>query len=264
MGLITFEVPSFTFDFVKCFPRFRSFLSYAYYASWAFIVKVQSYSFRLTLCVDDAQTFLTFKTDDTTRTDSSSKLTLCPAFSFFFRALHDFMLADFRKMPSVNGPFWLIKESISYREGKRRKLWDISYLEAQSTSLLLFWQSCGIWGYSSRTAPKSIWNFYFSVCKYISYPTIDLSHTLKHFKHLCSQIFCFSEFTVLTVSALRPLRSHPLLLHRCFLIIPYYRCSSLSVEIFLPYSCSICLFPFQGLSTPFIPVSCIPSPQTQA
>ena len=105
MELITFEVPSFTFDFVKCFPRFRSFLSYAYYASWAFIVKVQSYSFRLTLCVDDAQTFLTFKTDDTTRTDSSSKLTLCPAFSFFFRALHDFMLADFRKMPSVNGPF---------------------------------------------------------------------------------------------------------------------------------------------------------------
>ena len=104
-GLITFEVPSFTFDFVKCFPRFRSFLSYAYYASWAFIVKDQSYSFRLTLCVDDAQAFLTFKTDDTTRMDSSSKLTLCPAFSFFFRALHDFTLAGFLKMPSVNGPF---------------------------------------------------------------------------------------------------------------------------------------------------------------
>lgn len=105
MGLITFEVPSFNFDFVKCFPRFRSFLSYAYYASWAFIVKDQSYSFRLTLCVDDAQTFLTFKTDDTTRTDSSSKFTLCPALSFFFRAMQDFILAGSLKMPSVNGPF---------------------------------------------------------------------------------------------------------------------------------------------------------------
>ena len=105
MGLITFEVHSFNFDFVKCFPRFTSFLSYAYYASWIFIVKDQSYSFRLTLCVDDAQTFLTFKTDDTTRMDSSSKFTLCPALSFFFRALHDFILAGFLKMPSVNGPF---------------------------------------------------------------------------------------------------------------------------------------------------------------
>ena len=68
-------------------------------------MKDQSYSFRLTLCVDDAQTFVTFKTDDTTRMDSSSKFTLCPALSFFFRALHDFILAGFLKMPSVNGPF---------------------------------------------------------------------------------------------------------------------------------------------------------------
>ena len=34
MGLITFEVPSFSFGFVKCLSLFRSFLSYAYYVSW--------------------------------------------------------------------------------------------------------------------------------------------------------------------------------------------------------------------------------------
>jgi hypothetical protein len=127
------------------------------------------------LCVDDAQTILTFKTDDITSIGSSFKFTVSPQFSFFCRALHDFILADFLKMPSVDDPFWLTKESISYREGKKRKLWDISCLEAQSTSLLLFWQSCGIWGYSSRTAPKSIWNFFFSVSKYIFDPTIDLT-----------------------------------------------------------------------------------------
>ena len=105
------------------------------------------------LCVDDAQTILTFKTDDITSIGSSFKFTVSPQFSFFCRALHDFILADFLKMPSVDDPFWLTKESISYREGKKRKLWDVSCLEAQSTSLLQFWQICGIWGYSSRTAP---------------------------------------------------------------------------------------------------------------
>ena len=169
--------------------------------------------------MDNAQTFLTFKTEDITNIGTSFKFTVSPQFSFFFRALHDFILPDFLKMPSVNGPLWLIKESISYREGKKRKLWDVSCLEAQSTSLLQFWQICGIWGYSSRTAPKSIWNFFFSVSKYIFDPTIDLtfihlnfffffnwdSSSLKHFKHLCNQIFLFSEFTVLNVSALRPL-----------------------------------------------------------
>ena len=141
-------------------------------------------------CVDNAQTFLTFKTDDITRTGSSFKFTVSPQFSFFFRALHDFILADFLKMPCVKGPFWLIKESISYREGKKRKLWDISCLEAQSTSLLLFWQSCGIWGYSSRTAPKSIWNFFFSVSKYIFDPTIDL--TFIHWNILNTCVIGFS------------------------------------------------------------------------
>ena len=88
--------------------------------------------------MDNGQTFLTFKTEAITRIGSSFKFTVSPQFSFFFRALHDFILGDFPKMPSVNGPLWLIKESISYREGKKRKLWDISCLEAQSTSLLLF------------------------------------------------------------------------------------------------------------------------------
>ena len=88
--------------------------------------------------MDNAQTFLTFKTDATTRMDSSSKFTLFPEFSFSFRALHDFILADFLKMPSVNGPFSLMTESISYREGEKIKVWDVSYLQAQSTSLLLF------------------------------------------------------------------------------------------------------------------------------
>ena len=141
-------------------------------------------------CVDNAQTFLTFKTDPITRIGSSFKLTKSPQFSFFCRAVHDFILAEFLKIPSVNGPFWLIKESISYREGKKRKLWDISCLEAQSTSLLLFWQSCGIWGYSSRTAPKSIWNFFFSVSKYIFDPTIDL--TFIHWNILNTCVIGFS------------------------------------------------------------------------
>lgn len=157
------------------FHFFKSFLSYASYVSWAVIKKDQSYSFRFPLCVDKAQTFLTFKVDATTRMDSSSKFTLSPEFSFFFRALHDCILPDFLKMPSVNSPFLLITESIFYREGKKRKVWDVSYLQAQSTSLLLFWQSCGVWGYSARTGPKSIWNFFFSVSKYIFYPTIDLA-----------------------------------------------------------------------------------------
>ena len=126
-------------------------------------------------CVDNAQTFLTFKTQAITSIGSSFKFTVSPQFSFFFKALHDFILADFLKMPSVSSPFWLIKESISYREGKKRKLLDVSCLEAQSASLFQFWQICGIWGYSSRTAPKSIWNFFFSVSKYIFDPTIDLT-----------------------------------------------------------------------------------------
>ena len=88
--------------------------------------------------MDNAQTFLTFKTEDITNIGTSFKFTVSPQFSFFFRALHDFILPDFLKMPSVNGPLWLIKESISYREGKKRKLWDVSCLEAQSTSLLQF------------------------------------------------------------------------------------------------------------------------------
>ena len=141
-------------------------------------------------CVDNAQTFLTFKTDPITRIGSSFKLTKSPQFSFFCRAVHDFILAEFLKIPSVNGPFWLIKESISYREGKKRKLWDVSCLEAQSTSLLLFWQSCGIWGYSSRTAAKSIWNFFFSVSKYIFNPTIDL--TFIHWNILNTCVIRFS------------------------------------------------------------------------
>lgn len=69
------------------------------------MMKDQSYSFRVTLCVDNARTFPTFKMDATIRTDSSSKFTLSPEFSFSFRALHDFILADFLKMPSVRGPF---------------------------------------------------------------------------------------------------------------------------------------------------------------
>ena len=141
-------------------------------------------------CVDNAQTFLTFKTHAMTRTGSSFKFTVSPQFSFFFRALHDFILADFLKMPCVNGPFWLIKESISYREGKKRKLWDVSCLEAQTTRLPLFWQSCGIWGYSSRTAPKSVWNFFSRVSKYIFDPTIDL--TFIHWNILNTCVIRFS------------------------------------------------------------------------
>ena len=141
-------------------------------------------------CVDNAQTFLTFKTDDITRTGSSFKFTVSPQFSFFCRTLHDFILADFLKMPSVNGRFWLIKECISYREGKKRKLWDISCLEAQTTCLLLFWQSCGIWKYSSRTASKSVWNFFSRVSKYIFDPTIDL--TFIHWNILNTCVIRFS------------------------------------------------------------------------
>ena len=141
-------------------------------------------------CVDNAQTFLTFKTDDITRTGSSFKFTVSPQFSFFCRTLHDFILADFLKMLSVNGRFWLIKECISYREGKKRKLWDVSCLEAQTTRLLLFWQSCGIWWYSSRTASKSIWNFFSSVSKYMFDPTIDL--TFIHWNILNTCVIRFS------------------------------------------------------------------------
>ena len=141
-------------------------------------------------CVDNAQTFLTFKTHAMTRTGSSFKFTVSPQFSFFCRTLHDFILADFLKMLSVNGRFWLIKECISYREGKKRKLWDVSCLEAQTTRLLLFWQSCGIWGYSSRTAPKSVWNFFSSVSKYIFDPTIDL--TFIHWNILNTCVIRFS------------------------------------------------------------------------
>ena len=69
------------------------------------MMKDQSYSFRVTLCVDNARTFPTFKMDATIRMDSSSKFALSPEFSFSFRALHDFILADFLNMPSVRGPF---------------------------------------------------------------------------------------------------------------------------------------------------------------
>ena len=55
--------------------------------------------------MDNAQTFLTFKTHAMTRIGSSFKFTVSPQFSFFFRALHDFILADFLKMPCVKGPF---------------------------------------------------------------------------------------------------------------------------------------------------------------
>ena len=156
-------------------------------------------------CVDYTQTFLTFKTDDITRTGSSFKFTVSPQFSFFCRTLHDFILADFLKMLSVNGRFWLIKECISYREGKKRKLWDISCLEAQTTRLPLFWQSCGIWGYSSRTAPKSVWNFFFSVSKYIFDPTIDLTFIHWNILNTCVIRFSVSVNLLLNVSALRPL-----------------------------------------------------------
>ena len=43
------------------------------------------------------------KTDDITRTGSSFKFTVSPQFSFFCRTLHDFILADFLKMLSVQG-----------------------------------------------------------------------------------------------------------------------------------------------------------------
>lgn len=68
-------------------------------------MKDQSYSFAFTVSVDNAQTFLTFKTQAITSIGSSFKFTVSPQFSFFFRALHDFILGDFPKMPSVNGPF---------------------------------------------------------------------------------------------------------------------------------------------------------------
>lgn len=76
----------------------------AYYGTWAVMMKYTNHSFSYS-CVDNARTFRTFKTDATTRTDSLSKFTLSPEFSFSFRTLHDFILADFLKMPSVSGPF---------------------------------------------------------------------------------------------------------------------------------------------------------------
>ena len=57
------------------------------------------------LCVDNARAFPTFKTDATTRTDSLYKFTLTPELSLSLRILHDFILADFLKMPFVSGPF---------------------------------------------------------------------------------------------------------------------------------------------------------------
>lgn len=83
--------------------------------------------------MDNARSFPTFKTHATTRTDSQSRFTLSPAFNVSFRALHDFILADFLNMPSVSGPFCLIKQSISYREEEKGKINGTSYPGAQST-----------------------------------------------------------------------------------------------------------------------------------
>ena len=104
MGLLTPTVASLNFDFMKCFPVCQVLHSYAYDGSWAIIMKDTNHSFSYSR-VDKARTFPTFKTDATRRTDSLSKFTLFPEFSFFLRILHDFILADFLKMPSMSGHF---------------------------------------------------------------------------------------------------------------------------------------------------------------
>lgn len=72
--------------------------------------------------VDEERTFPTFKTDATTKTDSWSRCTSDPEFSFSFSSLQDFTLADSLKMPFARGPFWLRKQSMSYEEAKKKKL----------------------------------------------------------------------------------------------------------------------------------------------
>lgn len=120
--------------------------------------------------MDNARSFPTFKTDATTRTDSQSRFTLSPAFNVSFRALHDFILADFLNMPSVSGPFCLIKQSISYREEEKGKINGTSYPGAQSTRSPLVGAGvsevqCWRWEHASK---RGI--FFLSVS--IFYPTI--------------------------------------------------------------------------------------------
>lgn len=55
--------------------------------------------------VDEGRTFPTFKTDAITKTDSQSRSTSDPEFSFSFSSLQDFTLADTLNMPFVRGPF---------------------------------------------------------------------------------------------------------------------------------------------------------------
>lgn len=55
--------------------------------------------------VGEGRTFPTFKTDAITKTDSQSRCTSTPEFSFSFSSLQDFTLADCLKIPFVSGPF---------------------------------------------------------------------------------------------------------------------------------------------------------------
>lgn len=209
-------------------------------------------------CVDNAGTFPTFKTDATTRTDWLSRFTLSPEFSFSFRTLHDFILADFLKMPSVSGPFWLIKESISCR--KKRKVYGVSYPQTHSTSLPPFWTSGGMWWYTvlEREGRKSIWIFFFfSASLYIFYPKIHFTVIQWNILNTYfNQIFLSIEFTLLNQTFL--LQGFCgiavcFLLSHSFLIIPLRRCSSAKYgSLFRKYSFPICLFFFKWLYTPFL------------
>lgn len=78
----------------------------------------QSCTIRDMLCVGNSRRFLTLRTHATTSADSLSRLTLSPELSLCVRTLHESLSAHFLKMPSVNGPFLLMDESISYRKEK--------------------------------------------------------------------------------------------------------------------------------------------------
>ena len=55
--------------------------------------------------VDEGRTFLTFKTDAITKTDSQSRCASDPEFSLSFSSLQHFTLADRLEMAFVRGPF---------------------------------------------------------------------------------------------------------------------------------------------------------------
>lgn len=133
------------------------------------------------LWVANARTFPTFKTDVTTKTDSSFRFTLSPALSFSFRTLHDFILADFLKIPFLidKGQHLLGKQStacgtciqglVPHRQG---------------------WVGEGA-GLEQLEGLKEIQISFFFLVSVFSTHSPFYIHTREHFKHLCESDFPF-------------------------------------------------------------------------